>query len=649
MATRKTKRTKVFVSYSRHDIAWLERLRVHLKPLERELEIDIWDDSKIDPGKEWKDEIAKAIDSTKVAILLVSANFMASDFIATGEVPRLLNAARDDGAILVPLILSSSRFGRTTISAYETINDPKKEQLVDLSWGRQEEVLNRLAEFIENAFTVTEETRTPKTIPVSPAPESPTRKQTRSPQDIPELRGLLDELKLHLEATLWERGQAETAVQIGTTVLLEGLEAIAQRAHPKRLERNLRNSLELVSSRITESKKPLVEKEFSKFIQVHSRDKEIAELFSRAIAEVGFADGPIVIEPGRYAEVDFVKGMKFNHRWSFAPEFITDPANRKVVIKSARVLITEKRIRFDREVSSLGLLISPAHEKLVLIAGDFEEDVLAALIADPNQTTIPVNSPGFGDRRREILKDIAVLTGGVVIADDDSRELEDVDVSELGSAKRIIIDEENATIVEGGGSSATLQNRIKEIKLAIEQTSSDYDREKYQERLAKLAGRVAIIRAGGRTEQERQQRAQLFEWVLRMYYSAIRDEVVPGEHLSLINAATDLRKLTHSGEEQIASSILAHALETPFQRMVEGLGRSGEETLVSIRTAQEKPKNQKVGYYGDEDSFVDLVKAGVVVPTGMVVEPVEAAVRFAAEKLGSLRYTDELVRQFSSH
>ena len=499
MATRKSKRTKVFVSYSRHDIAWLERLRVHLKPLERDLEIDIWDDSKIDPGKEWKDEIAKAIDSTKVAILLVSANFMASDFIATGELPRLLNAARKDGAILVPLILSSSRFGRTTISAFETINDPEKEQLVDLTWGRQEEVLNRLAEFIEKAFTVSEDTSTPKTKPTSPATETPAPRQTRSPQDIPELKALLDELKLHLEAFLWERGQAEMAIQIGTTVLMEGLEAIAQRAHPKRLERNLRNALEGVLSRIIEGKKPLAEKNVSKFIQVHSGDKEIAELFSRAISEVGSVDGPIVIEPGRYTEVEKVSGMKFDHRGSFTPEFINDSENRRVVIKSPRFLITEKTLRLDREVSALGVLISPAHEKLVLIAADFEEDVLATLIAEPNQPTIPVKAPAFGDRRIEMLKDIAVLTGGEVIWSDDTRELVDVYTNELGSAKKIIIDEENTTIVEGRGSNAALQNRIQEIKLAIEQTTSDYDREKYQERLAKLTGGVAIVRLAGRT------------------------------------------------------------------------------------------------------------------------------------------------------
>src|SRR6185503_11420530 len=161
-------------------------------------------------------------------------------------------------------------------------------------------------------FTDKEETRTPKTEPVSPVPETPERKRTRSPQDIPELKALLYELKLELEATLWERGQAETAMQICTTVLMEGLEAIAQRAHPKRLERNLRNALEGVSSRITEGKKPLDEKNVSKFIQVHSGDKEIAELFSRAISEVGSADGPIVIEPGRYTEVEIVRGMKFD-------------------------------------------------------------------------------------------------------------------------------------------------------------------------------------------------------------------------------------------------------------------------------------------------------------------------------------------------
>ena len=260
---------------------------------------------------------------------------------------------------------------------------------------------------------------------------------------------------------------------------------------------------------------------------------------------------------------------------------------------------------------------------------------------------VAVRAQGFGDRRKEILKDIGVLTGGTVILKDDSRELGDVAVNELGRAKKIIIDEHDTTIVEGYGLPQQLESRVKEIRIAIEETSSEYDREKLQERLAKLAGGVAVVTAGGRTEGERQKKTQLFEWLLRLYYSALRDGVVPGEHLALVNAATHLRGLTLSDEEQLASSILALAFETPLQRMAEGLGRSGEETLLSIRSAQKQKKNQNFGYYGDEDSFIDLVKAGAVVPTGNVVLPVELAVRLAAEKLGSSRYTEELVRQFS--
>src|SRR5688500_1755569 len=231
MPTSKFARTKVFVSYSRHDKAWLERLRVHLKPLQRELEIDIWDDSKIEPGKKWKEEIAAAINSTKVAVLLVSANFLASDFIATGEVPPLLNAAERDGAIIVPLILSPSRFAKTEIADFETINDPA-EPLVNMTWGRQEEVLDELAAFIENAFTVSAGTKAPAKPPrISTVPEA--RKQTMSPQDIAPLNTLIAEIREQLEETFWERGVAETATQVAATILMEGLRAIAQKARPK--------------------------------------------------------------------------------------------------------------------------------------------------------------------------------------------------------------------------------------------------------------------------------------------------------------------------------------------------------------------------------------------------------------------------------
>ena len=309
MPTRKSKRTKVFVSYSRHDKAWLERLRVHLKPLQRELEIDIWDDSKIEPGKKWKEEIANAIDSTKVAVLLVSANFLASDFIATGEVPPLLNAAQEDGAIIVPLILSPSRFTKTEIADFESINEPT-EPLVNMTWGRQEEVLDQLASFIENAFTGSANMKMPaKPERISAVPENRARKETRSPQDLPQFNILMGEIKPQLDETLWERGVAEMATQIVATILMEGLQAIAQKAHPKRLARNLLQRLEGCTTQIVESSKLLDDKDVSKFIQFHSGEKEIADLICGAILKVG-SGGPIVIEPGRVTEIEIVEGMK---------------------------------------------------------------------------------------------------------------------------------------------------------------------------------------------------------------------------------------------------------------------------------------------------------------------------------------------------
>ena len=639
MPNRKFKRTKVFVSYSRHDITWLERLRVHLKPLQRELEIDIWDDSKIEPGRKWKEEIANAINSTKVAVLLVSANFLASDFIATGEVPPLLNAAQEDGAIIVPLILSPSRFTKTEIADFESINEPT-EPLVNMTWGRQEEVLNQLAAFIENAFTDSTQTKIPT------KSENRARKETRPPQDIPQLKIMIDEIREQLQETLWDDAIVEMANQIVTTILMEGLQAIAQKAHPKRLARNLLQALEGAVTKIVESHTPLNVEDVSSFLQFHSGDKEIAKLISEAISRVGFG-GPLVIEPGQVSEIDLVPGIRFD-RGYLAPEFITDQANRRVVLASPYILLTERRVRSADEISWLaGKHVWADNKKLLIIAEDIEQDALAALI-ERKKAMVGVRAPGFGDRRKEILTDLAVLTGGTVILTDDSRRLGDVNANELGQAKKIIIDENDTTIVDAQGSNWQLDSRIKELKIAIEETSSEYDREKFLERLAKITGGVAVVTAGGRTEGERQKKAQLFEWLLRLYYSALREGVLPGEHLALVNGATYLRELRRSDEERLADSILALALETPFKKMAEGLGRGGEETLLSIRLAQQGKKNQNIGYYGDEDSFIDLVVAGAVVPTGNVVAPVEMAVRLAAQKLSSSRYSEELVRQFSS-
>ena len=645
MPARKSRRTKVFVSYSRHDKTWLERLRVHLKPLQREMEIDIWDDSKIEPGKKWKEEIVKAIDSTKVAVLLVSANFLASDFIATGEVPPLLNAAEKDGAIIVPLILSPSRFTKTALADFESINEPT-EPLVNMTWGRQEEVLDQLATFIENAFSASADTKPSTLERSSAAPESPARKEIRSPQDIPQVNTLIGEIKQQLDETLLEPGMAEMAIQIATPILLEGLQAIAQKAHPKRLARNLLQALERVTTKILATMKPLDDEHVSKFLQLLCANKEIADLISESISKVGLG-GPIAVVPGRVAEIEVVTGLKFD-RGYVASEFITDQENRRVVLKAPLILITDKRVRSASEIYSFVVLKSPERNALIIVE-EIEEDALADLVADVDQTSVVVRAPGFGDRRIEILKDIAVLTGGTFISHDDPRDLANIGINELGTADKVIIDEHETTIIHGHGSPQKLNSRMEEIRTAIEQTWSEYDKEKFGERLAKLTAGVAVVRSGGRTEQERQLRTQQLEWMLRLYYSAIRDGVVPGEHLALVNAATHLRELTAvSAEEQLANSILARALETPLQRMAEGLGRNGEETLLSIRSAQKEKKNENIGYHGDEDSFVDLVKAGVVIPIDHVQVPVEAAVRLAAEKLGASRYTEELARQFSS-
>jgi chaperonin GroEL len=655
MPAREQERTKVFISYSRQDTPWLERLRVHLRPLERDLDIDIWDDSKIKPGTKWKEEITSVIAATRVAVLLVSANFLASDFIASDEVPPLLAAAREDGAVIVPLILSPSRFSKTAgLADFQSINDPR-EPFVNMSWVRQEEVLFQLAELIEESFTTSPPAQPPVTPPGVPAaPEPAAREALKSPQDIPEVGALIAEMRAQLHETLREAEAAEVGAQIAATVLVEGLQAIARRAHPKRLASALSRRLEVAATYIAGHSKSLAgDEEVRRFLLLHSGDEEVVWWVNQAAEKVG-RDGPIVVvEHGRTdVDLDVVEGLQFD-RGYLSPDFITDQEKNRIVLDNPLILINEKKASSIKDLLPILEQIAKLGKPLLIIAEDVEGEALATLVVNKQRGTLNVAAvmpPGFGDRRKAMLEDIAILTGGKVISEDLGIKLESVTVEDLGRAKKITIDADNTTIVEGAGKGAEIAARVKTIRAQIEETTSDYDREKLQERLAKLVGGVAVVRVGGRTKEERQRKMESVERTLGLFRAAAEEGVVPGEHLSLVNAAAHLREHPPEGEDQVANSILAVALESPLQRMAEGLGRSGEETLLTIRSTQnQRKKNLNVGYYSDEDSFVDLVKAGVVVPTRNVVSLVRTAVGLAAGRLASSRYTDTLVRQLSTH
>jgi chaperonin GroEL len=652
MPAQKQERTKVFISYSHQDKPWLERLHVHLKPLQRDLDIDIWDDSKIKPGTKWKEEITNVIASTRVAVLLVSANFIASDFIASDEVPPLLAAAKEDGAVIVPLILSPSRFSKTAgLADFQSINDPR-EPFVNMSWVRQEEVLLQLAELIEESFTSRPPAQTPDPpASVPAAPEQDARVTLKSPHDISEVSAILAEMRAQLHETLRETDAAEVGVQIAATVLVEGLQAIARRAHPKRLASTLSQRLEVAAAYIAKCSQPLVGEAVRQFLLLHSGDEGVVWLVNEAIEKLG-RDGPIVVvEHGRTDfDLDIVEGMQFD-RGYLSPDFITDQEKNRVVLDNPLILMHEKKISSMNDLLPLLEQIAKMSKPLLIIAEDIEGEALATLVANKLRGTLNVagvKAPGFGDRRKAILEDIAILTDGKVISEDFGIKLENVKLEDLGRAKRITIDEDNTTIVEGAGKGAEIGSRANTIREQIEETSSDYDREKLEERLAKLVGGVAVIRGGGRTKEERQRKMELVERTLGLFRAAVEDGVVPGEHLSLVNAAAHLREQPPEGEDQVANSILAVALESPLQRMAEGLGRSGEETLLTIRSMQKRKKNNlNVGYYSDENSFVDLVKVGVTVPTRNVVSLVRTAVGLAARRLAAVRYTDEVVRQLS--
>jgi chaperonin GroEL len=646
MTAQEIKRTKVFVSYSHHDREWMERLRIHLKPLETDMEIDVWDDSKIEPGKNWKQEIANAINATKIAVLLVSADFLASDFIRSGEVPPLLIAAQKDGAMIVPLILSASRFYQTReLSEFQSINDPN-EPLADVTPSRREAILVQLANRIEGAFldaALPEIAK--KRSKTSQSARPATRREVQVKRDLSRLETVISEIRTKLQEQLQDEESVSIGLQIAETILSEGAIAVAQRTHPKRLAHSLLETLKVASAEIGERAKPL--KAVSSFLEFQTRDSAIANIITYAVEQVG-KDGPIDVVEGRLeTSLEIVNGTQFD-RGYLASEFITDREKRRVLIRNPHILLHEGRLSSAQNILAvMGKLTAAGKKGLVIVAGDVEEEALTTLIDNSELNTLAVKAPGFGDRRIAILEDLAILTGGKVYWKEDSWQLSDLDLSDLGRAERVIADSDNTTIVDGKGLMGQIEQRVNEIKKAIEETTSDYDREKLEERKAKLASGVAVIRVGGGNEVERKRTLNAIERAIQLLRAA-SSGVVPAENLALANASAYLRTLKLSGEQETANSILAQAMETPLMRMAEGLGRNGEETLETIRANQKQKKNRNIGYFSDDDSFVDLVKAGATVPALTIKQILETSTTLAAGKLASFRYTDDFVRQFSA-
>jgi chaperonin GroEL len=430
-----------------------------------------------------------------------------------------------------------------------------------------------------------------------------------------------------------------TATVLAEAIYKEGLRNVTAGANPISLQRGIMKATEAIVAQLKVISKTVSDtKEIAQVATVSANwDTEIGGIIAEAMDKVG-KDGTITVEEAKGIEttLDVVEGMQFDKGY-LSPYFVTDPEAMEVSFDGALILIHEKKISSLKDMLPLLEKVAKSGRPLLIIAEDVEGEALATLVVNKLRGILniaAVKAPGFGDRRKAMLEDIAVLTGGRVITEDLGIKLESVELSDLGQAKRLTISKESTVIVEGGGTSEAITGRVNQIRRQIEETTSDYDREKLQERLAKLAGGVAVINVGAATETEMKEKKARVEDALHATRAAVEEGIVPGGGTALIRAQAALGDLGLSGDELTGAGIVARAVEAPLRQLVANAGREGALVV-------EKVKNGKggEGYNVATDKFEDLIASGVVDPTKVT----RSALQNAASIAGLLLTTEALI------
>ena len=431
-----------------------------------------------------------------------------------------------------------------------------------------------------------------------------------------------------------------TATVLAQAIFKEGLKNVTAGANPMGLKRGIDAAVEAVVAELKKlSKSTKDKKEIAQVATIASNnDKTIGNLIAEAMEKVG-KDGVITVEESKSAEtvLDVVEGMQFD-RGYLSPYFVTDAERMECVLEDALVLIHEKKISVMKDMLPLLEQVARAGKPLLIIAEDVEGEALATLVVNKLRGTLhtcAVKAPGFGDRRKEMLEDIATLTGGKAITEDLGIKLENIKLEDLGKAKKVVVDKDNTTIVEGAGKTAAIEGRIKQIRAQIDETTSDYDREKLQERLAKLAGGVAVVKVGAATETAMKEKKARVEDALNATRAAVEEGIVPGGGVALLRASTKIDGLKLEGDEKVGAMIVRRALEEPIRQIVENAGLEGSVIV-------EKVKAEKVatrGFDAESLEFVDMIDAGIIDPTK--VERV--ALQNAASVASLLLTTEALV------
>jgi len=427
-----------------------------------------------------------------------------------------------------------------------------------------------------------------------------------------------------------------TSTVLAHAIVNEGLKALEAGYNPMLLKRGIEMATDAVSEELRKVAVKIDTKEEIGYVATNSAaDSEIGNLIADVMDKVG-KDGVITVEESKSLqfETEYVEGMQFD-RGYLSPYFITDAEHMEAVINEPYVLIHEKKISAAQDiVPLLEKLVQVGKRELVIIAEDIDGEALATLVLNKLRgmlNVLAVKAPGFGDRRKAMLQDIAILTGGTVIAEETGRKLETATIQDLGRAEKIVSDKENTTIVGGKGEKSAIEGRIKEIRAEIDKSTSDYDREKLQERLAKLSGGVAIIRVGAATETELKEKKHRVEDALSAARAAVEEGIVPGGEISLINAVVALDKVKSKDEEtKVGINIVRKALESPIRKLAANAGQDGSVIIDTVRRTAEEKSNKNIGYNVLTDEYVDMIKAGVIDPVKVVRGALENAASIAA-------------------
>ncbi|CAN5778356.1 chaperonin GroEL [soil metagenome] len=431
-----------------------------------------------------------------------------------------------------------------------------------------------------------------------------------------------------------------TATVLAQAIFREGLKNVTAGANPMELKRGIDKAVEAVTEQLRALSVPSAGKrEIAQVGTISANnDKEIGNLIAEAMEKVG-KDGVITVEEAKGLEttLETVDGMQFD-RGYLSPYFVTDPEKMETALEDAYLLIHDKKISAMKELLPILEKVAQSGRPLLIIAEDVEGEALATLVVNKLRGTLKVaavKAPGFGDRRKEMLRDIAVLTGGQVISEEVGFKLENATLNDLGRAKRVVVDKDNTTLVDGKGKEGDIQGRINEIKAAIEKTTSDYDREKLQERLAKLSGGVAVINVGAATETEMKEKKARVEDALHATRAAVEEGIVAGGGVALIRAQSALDKIRGTEDEKIGVDIVRRALEEPIRMIAQNAGAEGSIVVAKVRESKDK----NFGYNAQTDTYEDLVKAGVIDPTKVT----RTALQNAASIAGLLLTTECVV------